>query len=123
MTKLNVAGRIKHRLPKPQRTAAQKPNNIARCAAIVVHEPGTGDVTEMRDQPPQLDTYPLLEGLLRAKGLSLKGMYSYRDAAAIFDCSVRALQERIRNGKLRKRNLPGRGKFLSVDLEDFLRNS
>jgi hypothetical protein len=88
-----------------------------------VHEPGMPDVVEMRDQPPRLDTYPLLEGLLRAKGLSLKGTYSYRDAADIFDCSVRALQERIKNGELRKRNLPGRAKFLAIDLEEFLRNS
>jgi hypothetical protein len=81
-----------------------------------VHEPGMPDVVEMRDQPPRLDTYPLLEGLLRAKGLSLKGTYSYRDAADIFDCSVRALQERIKNGELRKRNLPGRAKFLAKAL-------
>jgi hypothetical protein len=77
----------------------------------------------MRDPAPKTVAYPLLEALLGEKSLPLKGTYTYRDAAAIFDCSVRALQERIRNGKLRKRNLPGRGKFLSIDLEDFLRNS
>ena len=77
----------------------------------------------MRDQPPKLDAYPLLEALLRAKNLTLRGTYRYRDVTDIFDCSVRSLQERIRSGQLRKRNLPGRAKFLAVDLEDFLRNS
>jgi hypothetical protein len=77
----------------------------------------------MRDPESKAAVYPLLEAVLREKSLPLKGTYTYQDTAAIFDCSVRALQERIRNGKLRKRNLPGRGKFLSVDLEDFLRNS
>lgn len=67
--------------------------------------------------------YPLLEALLRAKGLSVQGIYTYRDVTDIFDCSKRALQDRIRSGQLTMRNLPGRGKFLSVDLEDFLQNS
>lgn len=67
--------------------------------------------------------YPLLEALLEAKGLRLKGTYNYGDATNIFDCSIRALQERIREGTLRVRNLPGRNKFLSEDLEDFLKNS
>ena len=77
----------------------------------------------MRDQSPKLDAYPLLESLLRAKGLSLKGAWRYRDVTEIFDCSVRSLQELIRTGKLRGRNLPGRAKFLSIELEEFLENS
>ena len=67
--------------------------------------------------------YPLLSALLEAKELTLKGAYTYRDATEIFDCSIRSLQERIRDGKLRVRDLPGRKKFLSEDLEDFLQNS
>jgi len=67
--------------------------------------------------------YPLLEALLAAKRLALQGTYSYRDAAEIFDCSVRALQQRIRDGRLTARDLPGRKKFLPHDLEEFLRNS
>src|SRR5439155_26001813 len=67
--------------------------------------------------------YPLLEGLLEAKGLSRLGTYTHRDAAEIFECSIRALQERIREGKLRARDLPGRKKFLCQDLEDFLATS
>ena len=67
--------------------------------------------------------YPLLQALLEAKGLPLLGTFTYEFTTRIFDCSVRALQERIRSGQLRKRNLPGRAKFLAIDLEDFLRNS
>jgi hypothetical protein len=77
----------------------------------------------MNQQLQKSGEYPLLEALLAAKGLPLKGIYTYRDAVEIFDCSIRSLQERIRNDELRKRNLPGRGKFLSVDFEDFLHAS
>jgi hypothetical protein len=77
----------------------------------------------MRDPSSKVTEYPLLEALLREKSLPLKGTYRYQDATAIFDCSKRALQERIRSGQLQKRNLPGRAKFLSVDLESFLQNS
>ena len=72
---------------------------------------------------PKSGKYLLLEALLSERGLPLKGLYTYSDAAKIFNCSIRALQERVRNGDLRKRNLLGRAKFLSVDLEDFLQNS
>ena len=75
------------------------------------------------DQVKKDAKYPLLEGLLEAKGLSRLGTYTYRDAAEIFECSIRALQERIREGKLRARDLPGRKKFLCQDLEDFLATS
>jgi hypothetical protein len=77
----------------------------------------------MRDPVSKGAVYPLLEALLREKSLPLKGTYTYRDTVAVFGCSIRALQERIRSGKLRARNLPGRAKFLSIDLEDFLENS
>lgn len=67
--------------------------------------------------------YPLFEALLSEKGLSLKGMYTYADAMQIFGCSKRALQDYVRDGKLTYRILPGRAHWLSVDFEDFLRNS
>jgi transposase len=67
--------------------------------------------------------YPLLEALLAQRGMSLKGIYTYRVTAQIFDVSVRTIQEWIREEKLQARNLPGRGRFLSEDLEDFLINS
>ena len=46
-----------------------------------------------------------------------------KDAASIFDTSTRTIQEWIRDGKLPARELPGRGQFLSADLEQFLRSS
>jgi hypothetical protein len=67
--------------------------------------------------------YPLLEALLSEKGLVLKGSYTYRDLEDIFGASKRALQDWVRDGKLPTRDLPGRAHWLSVDLEDFLRNS
>jgi NADPH-dependent curcumin reductase CurA len=72
------------------------------------------------DQP---GLYPLLEALLKEKGLALKGIYKYKDAAEIFGASVRTIQQWVRDGKLRCRDLPARGRFLSEDLEAFLRNS
>ena len=67
--------------------------------------------------------YPSLESLLRQKGLPLKGIYKYQDAAQIFDASVRTIQQYVRDGELRCRDLPARGRFLSEDLEAFLRDS
>jgi excisionase family DNA binding protein len=66
--------------------------------------------------------YPFLEALVAQLGLTLKGRYTLKDAAQILGVSIRTLQDRIRNGKLRARNLtPYR--FLSDDLEDYLRCS
>jgi len=67
--------------------------------------------------------YPLLESLLSEKGLRLKGTYTNRDVAEIFRVSVRTIQERVKSGELRVRDLPGRGRYLSGDLEEFLKNS
>jgi predicted DNA-binding protein YlxM (UPF0122 family) len=61
-----------------------------------------------------------LEGLLTSKGQSLKAIYSLGDVANLFGVSKRAIQHRIKSGQLRSRNLPGRAKFLSIDLEAFL---
>ncbi|MGE5110563.1 MAG: helix-turn-helix domain-containing protein [Acidobacteriaceae bacterium] len=70
-----------------------------------------------------LGRFPLLEELLAEKGLGLKGTYTNRDVALIFGVSARAIQERTKNGSLKARNLPGRARFLSSDLENFLRDS
>jgi hypothetical protein len=64
--------------------------------------------------------FPLLESILKEKGLPLQGIYKYRDVSRILGASVRCLQEWSRDGKLRCRDLPGRGRFLSADLEAFL---
>ncbi len=67
--------------------------------------------------------YPLLERLLFEKSLSLKGIYTTQDASAMFGVSTRTIQDWMRAGKLHARDLPGRGRFLSEDLELFLQQS
>ena len=67
--------------------------------------------------------YPLLESLLQQRGLSLQGIYTTPDAARVFGASCRTIQEWIRDDKLPARDLPGRGRFLSEDLEVFLQGS
>ena len=69
------------------------------------------------------DRYPLLYGLLAQRGLPLQGIYTNRTVARIFEVSARTIQEWRRDGKLHGRDLPGRGKFLSEDLEAFLQGS
>ena len=71
----------------------------------------------------RLRKYTLLEALLAQKGLPLKGIYTTKDVAKIFGVSVRAIQERVRSGQIASRDLPGRARFLSEDLETFLQNS
>ena len=77
----------------------------------------------MSDQPQPTSKFPLLEAILAARGLTLKAIYTNRDAAEIFAISVRTVQDWIRDHKLTCRNLPGRGRFLSEDLETFLQQS
>jgi hypothetical protein len=77
----------------------------------------------MANETPKPGKYPLLETILAHKGLQLKGMYTLSDVAGIFGVCVRAIQDRTKHGHLNSRNLPGRAKFLSIDLEDFLRTS
>jgi len=67
--------------------------------------------------------YPLLQALLEQKGLELTGLYTIRDAATIFGESRRTIQEWVREAKLIARDLPGRARFLSEDLEQFLEKS
>jgi hypothetical protein len=65
-------------------------------------------------------SYRLLEEILAIKNLTLQPMYGTRDIAELFGVSVRAIQNRIASGQLIPRNLPGRAKFLTQDVEDFL---
>jgi transposase len=77
----------------------------------------------MNEEKPQPVRYPLLESLLVQKNLPLRGTYTNRHVADIFEVSVRTIQDWVRRGQLASRNLPGRGKFLSEDLENLLKNS
>lgn len=67
--------------------------------------------------------YPLLDEILTLRQMTLQPMYSIRDVAKLFGVTVRSIQSRVASGQLAARNLPGRTKFLSVDLEEFLRES
>jgi hypothetical protein len=67
--------------------------------------------------------YPLLEELHSAQSEPLKALYSNKDVAKLFGVSVRAIQDWIAKGLLKARDLPGRGRFMSQDLEEFLANS
>ena len=84
---------------------------------------GRGANHLISDQEPTFAKYPLLKVLLEEKRLPLKGTYTNRDVANIFGVSVRTIQDWSRNGEFKPRNLPGRGRFLSEDLEEFLLNS
>jgi hypothetical protein len=77
----------------------------------------------MSDLSTSIVSYPLLEPILKQKGLTLLGIYTNGDAARIFGVSVRTVQDWCRGGKLLSRDLPGRGRFLSEDFELFLQKS
>lgn len=77
----------------------------------------------MNEEKPAPVRYPLLESVLAHMGRPLRGTYTNHHVAEIFDVSVRTIQDWSRKGELVSRNLPGRGKFLSEDLENFLKNS
>ncbi len=72
---------------------------------------------------PATGKYPLLGEILTVRGLPLKAMYCNRDIAAIFGVSIRTIQNRIADGQLVPGDLPGRAKFLSSDLKEFLSDS
>lgn len=77
----------------------------------------------MNEITSQTTACPLLERVLFEKGMKLKGIYTNPDAAKIFGVKTRTVQDWIRQGKLHARDLPGRGRFLSGDLELFLQQS
>jgi hypothetical protein len=79
--------------------------------------------TDAEGSNQAMGKYPLLESLLTAKGLPDKGVWSIGDVAEIFGVRNRAIYDWVANGKLAIRDLPGRGRFLSEDLEEFLKNS
>jgi hypothetical protein len=74
-------------------------------------------------KPNSTVKYPLLQEILYLKGRSLQATYTIRDLAEIFSVSVRAIQTRVASGQIPSRDLPGRAKFLSEDLEMFLASS
>ena len=77
----------------------------------------------MENQATPPPKYPLLEELLGLRHMTLQATYTVRDVAKLFGVSTRAIQERVAAGQINSRDLPGRCRFLSIDIEDFLRNS
>lgn len=67
--------------------------------------------------------YPLLESLLHIKGLTLQATYTNADVAFLFDASIRTIQNCAADGRLPRRKLIGRARFLPIDLETFLSRS
>jgi Helix-turn-helix domain len=67
--------------------------------------------------------YPMLEAILAIKNLPLQPMYTTGSIAEIFNVSARSVQNWIASGKLTGRSLPGRWKFLTRDVENFLEAS
>jgi hypothetical protein len=68
----------------------------------------------------EVPQYPLLEEMLKILGMPLKASYSNRDLALLFNVSVRSIQSRVAAGQLIPRDLPGRAKYLTGDIESFL---
>jgi hypothetical protein len=99
----------------------------ARVLALLPHRYGSRqaspmvkDLTTMNSSPQK---YPLLQELLTLKGRQLQATYTIRELAQIFNVSARAIQTRVASGQIASRDLPGRAKFLSEDLEAFLSSS
>lgn len=67
--------------------------------------------------------YPLLEELLAFRQMTLQPTYTIRDVAKLFGVTVRSIQSSVASNQLPSRDLPGRARFLPVDLEEFLRES
>jgi hypothetical protein len=111
--------------PAPSRAASQSKESRGLSNDCKVRS------TEGTHQPDTLACVmcPLFYSLLSQKALKPKGIYTVEDAREIFGpgsgrrVSRRTIQERISTGKLRSRNLPGRGRFLAEDFEHFLENS
>jgi hypothetical protein len=67
--------------------------------------------------------YPLLDELLAFRQTAIQATFTIREVANLFGVTPRAIQTRVASGQLASRDLPGRAKFLPVDLENFLQNS
>jgi len=75
----------------------------------------------MSDNPQ--GKYPLLENVDVYERSADQRRVTIAEVAQIFGVQKRAIYDWISNQKLSARDLPGRGRFLSEDLEEFLRKS
>ena len=67
--------------------------------------------------------YPLLETVLAYKALPMKGTFTVQEVADLFGVTTRTIQTRMKNGDLASRDLPGRSRFLAIDLEQLLQGT
>jgi len=67
--------------------------------------------------------YPLLETVLAYRALPMKGTFTVQDVADLFGVTARTIQTRMKNRSLTSRDLPGRSRFLAIDLEQLLQGS
>ena len=74
-------------------------------------------MTEPIDESP---SFPLLAQLSRQRGMQILSVYRMGDAALLFGVKKRTMNDRVADGQLTVRDLPGSGRFLPQDLEDFL---
>jgi hypothetical protein len=77
----------------------------------------------MPNDVPKAAKYPLLETILAYKGLPMKGTFTVQDVADLFNVTIRTIQIRMKRGGLTARDLPGRSRFLAMDLEQLLQGS
>lgn len=77
----------------------------------------------MPNEFPKPAKYPLLETILAYKGLPMKGTFTVQDVADLFNVTMRTIQTRVKRGGLTARDLPGRSRFLAMDLEQLLRGT
>ena len=66
------------------------------------------------------EKYPLLHEMLTLRGMPLLPVFRLMDAANLFATSKRNIQDWIASGAMPSRKLPKQGRFLPVDLEEFL---
>lgn len=74
-------------------------------------------------EPAERSLYPLFETMLRAKGLKLQATYTCKDIANLFEVTVRTIQSKVKDGTLPSRKLIGGGRFLPIDIENYLQNA
>jgi hypothetical protein len=67
--------------------------------------------------------FPLLDSLLEVRGLKRQAIYTVKTTAAVFDVSARTIDDWCCEGKMIPRDLPGHGRFLNEDFEEFLQRS
>ena len=71
----------------------------------------------------QNERYPRLSSFLALKGHALKSAFTLQEVAAMFDVSVRTIQNWTKSGHLNQRDVPGRAKIFPADVETLFANS